>query len=128
MELNLNVGLENDLKLDLYVYGAHLPPLPGVYLVMSQSLLYWRIHYVGKAEDLNARVGAGLGRHEHEAAFDAHEATHVAVWPAANMLAVDALERHLIRHFCPPINEKGNPLAIIARESERRSILGDLFR
>lgn len=128
MHLTLRTGLAEDLVLDLYMYRAHLPRLPGVYVVMAPSLLGPRVLYVGQAVDLDDRAGRGLSQHEHQPDFDANGATHIGVWTAANMLAIDAMEDHLIKHYCPPINKRGNPLAAVAYGAGTRLLSGDLFR
>ncbi len=128
MHTYLCAGRYGDLRFEISMLGARLPPVSGVYAVMSSTSLGWRLWYIGKAEDLDERIGLGLRAHHHEPDFDRVGATHIAAVSVANMFAVDAIEKELIGHYCPPLNDTHNPIARPAYGAEARSILGDLFR
>ena len=102
-------GVEH--KLWAYPIGSHFNRLRGVYGLCrfgTDGVCY--MHYIGQADDLDARVGVGIWHHHKIDRAAALGATHVAA------AAIDCdksqlcwIENDLIQGLNPPLNEIAAP-------------------
>lgn len=108
----------------LVPFGNVVAKEPGLYAVYGGN----RLIYIGKADDLDERIGSGAHRHEKAMAFAIFGATEVAYASISNALLRDELEADLIKANPTPLNHQHNALAFAAFGAGPRTILGDLFR
>lgn len=82
--------------------------LPGVYIMCKEVLPgQWFPAYIGEAEDLDARAGAGLARHEKWKRAYAMGATHICGLVVRGGKSVRCAVEADLRHFnSPPLSDQ----------------------
>jgi len=73
------------------------PAVKGVYLILNR---FQRVQYVGKSNNLSRRLM------EHLNTGDVGDARRFMAYQTRTEHSAEALERRLIRKYCPPYNIK----------------------
>jgi len=103
-------------------FMSALPAVGGLYVISRPGLLELSHLYIGKADDLDARVGSGIARHEHWSQFVVSGATTVSICCVESAADRDALERDLIASYCPPLNDQHNWLRTLLEQNPLRGL------
>lgn len=93
------------VRFGLVPIGTRLRNESGLYAVYAGNSLL----YIGRADDLDARIGSCFMQHEKAFAFNLMGADLVGFAPIGNSLLRDQLEAALIRGNRPPLNDQHNP-------------------
>jgi hypothetical protein len=93
-----------------HILCAKLEPIGGLYAVFKPGLFGPAVMYIGKAGNLDERIGSRAQCHEHWSDFVLADAMCVGVAYAQDSVLRDQVEEDLIREYCPPINTQHNAL------------------